>query len=398
MQSYLLISIAAGSLLALGGCGKGKAEPKEPAPLPVQTALVEEAVVDNSTEYSASIEADKTVDMIFKTDGYVDALLQVGGRNLQKGDFVPKGAVLARVRQSDYRASADAAHSQALQADENLKATVWQLWQAEAIHRKATQDAERAAALYEEKALTKPDYDASRAQLESTRAQVEAARKNIEAQRNLLERAQAQERLAKITLGDTSLVAPMAAVVLEKNIEAGSLAGRGAAAFRLGDVSTVRLTFGVPDTLVVRLKPGGLLPVSVDALPGVELQGRIREIAAAADSDTRLFRVAVAIPNAKQQLRVGMMGKVRLPGIQSGASLPTVPSTALLRSPSDPHAATVFAVTGGAVEPVAKLRSIRLGDFVGSRVTVLAGLSRGERVVTGGRQNLVDGARIRVAE
>ena len=43
----------------------------------------------------------------------------------------------------------------------------------------------------QEKALTKPDYDAARAQLDSTRAQVEAARKNVEAQRNLLSSAKA---------------------------------------------------------------------------------------------------------------------------------------------------------------------------------------------------------------
>ena len=117
-------------------------------------------------------------------------------------------------------------------------------------HKRASLDAERATALYQEKALTKPDYDAARAQLDSTRAQVEAARKNVEAQRNLLESAKAQERSSTITFEDTALVAPMAAVVLEKRVEPGTLVGRGTAAFRLGDLSTVRMAFSVPDTLV----------------------------------------------------------------------------------------------------------------------------------------------------
>ena len=103
----------------------------------------------------------------------------------------PKGAVLARVRQSDYRAGLDAAQAQALQADEGLKVATWQLSQVEAVHKKASLDAERATALYAEKALTKPDYDAARAQLDSTRAEVEAARKNVEAQRELLSSAKA---------------------------------------------------------------------------------------------------------------------------------------------------------------------------------------------------------------
>ncbi len=397
-HTQLVAATLVGGLLALSGCRTGHSNAKVVAAVPVQTAAVEEVAVDTSTHYSATIEPDTTVEMAFKVDGYVESLLKVGGRNVQIGDFVAKGAVLARVRQSDYRAGLDASRAQAMQAAEGIKVAMWQLSQVEAIHTKATLDAERAAALYQEKALTKPDYDAARAQLDSTRAQVEAARKNVEVQRNLMESAKAQERSSTITFEDTALVSPMSAVVLEKRVEHGTLVGRGAPVFRLGDVATVRMAFSVPDTLITALKLGAVLSVDVDALPDKSLQGRIREIAAAADPATRLYRVEVAISNARQQLKAGMMGKVSVPGTQPAALLPAVPATALLRSPSDPNAASVFVVEGGPAKSLARLRTIRLGQFAGSRVTVLAGLKKGEPVVTGGKQNLVDGALIRVAE
>jgi multidrug efflux pump subunit AcrA (membrane-fusion protein) len=69
-----------------------------------------------------------------------------------------------------------------------------------------------------------------------------------------------------------------------------------------------------------------------------------------------------------------------------------------LRAPSDPNAATVFVIDSASGKPFARLRTVRLGQFVGSRVTVLGGLKKGERVVTGGKQNLIDGAAIRVAD
>jgi RND family efflux transporter MFP subunit len=398
MRKHVLAGIFPVAIVALSGCSHEKNAVTAAAAVPVQTAVVEEVAVDTTTHYSATIEPDTAVEMAFKVDGYVDSLLKVGGRNVQIGDFVAKGAVLARVRQSDYRAGLDASRAQALQAAEGLQVAKWQLSQVEAIHKKASLDAERATALYQEKALTKPDYDAARAQLDSTRAQVEAARKNVEAQRNLLESAQAQERSSTITFDDTALVAPMSAVVLEKRVEPGTLVGRGMAAFRLGDVGTVRMAFSVPDTLVTRMALGAVLPVHVDAFPDNSFQARIREIAAAADPATRLYRVEVAIPNAKQQLKAGMMGKVSVPGTQSAVLLPAVPATALLRSPSDPNAASVFVSDGGPEKALARLRTIRLGEFAGSRVTVLAGLKKGERVVTGGKQNLVDGALIRVVE
>ncbi|MBL8292496.1 MAG: efflux RND transporter periplasmic adaptor subunit [Bryobacterales bacterium] len=396
--THFYAAILAGGVLVLSGCTDGRSDVQAAVAIPVQTAVVEEITVDTATHYSATIEPDTTVEMAFKVDGYVDALLKVGGRSVQVGDFVAKGAVLARVRQSDYRAGLDASRAQALQADEGLKVATWQLSQVEAIYTKASLDAERATALYQEKALTKPDLDAARAQLDSTRAQVEAARKNVEVQRNLLESAKARERSSTITFDDTALVAPMSAIVLEKRVEQGTLVGRGSPVFRLGDVNTVRMAFGVPDTLVSRMALGAILTVHVDAFPENSFQGRIREIGAAADPATRLYRVEVAIPNVRQQLKTGMMGKVAVPGTQAASLLPAVPATALLRSPSDPNAASVFVVEGGSAKTLARLRTIRLGQFAGSRVTVLAGLKKGEPVVTGGKQNLVDGALIRIAE
>lgn len=393
-----LAAITAGGLLILNACGGEKHQVIAAVAVPVQMAAIEQVAIDASSHYSATVEPDSTVDMSFKVDGYVDRVLLVGGRQVQAGDWVGRGAVLAQVRQSDYRAGLDAAQAQTLRAEEGLKVATWQVSQIEAVHHKALLDAERATALYQEKALTKPDYDAAFAQLDSTRAQLEAARKNVEAQRNLLGSVRAQERSSTITLEDTALVAPMAAVVLEKRVEPGTLVGRGTPAFRLGDLSTVRMAFGVPDTVVLRLKLGATLPVQVDAMPDRTFEGRVREIAAAADPDTRLYRIEVAIPNKARQLKAGMMGKVSVSGSQGPDMLPAVPANALLRSPSDPNAASVFVVESGAKGVQARLRTIRLGPFVGSRATVLAGLNAGERVVTGGRQNLVDGELVRVME
>jgi RND family efflux transporter MFP subunit len=397
-RKYFLAPIFAAGLLVFGGCASGKHEVMAAAAVPVQTAAIEQVTVDTDTHYSATVEPDTAVDMAFKVDGYVEGLLTVGGRPVQVGDWVAKGAVLARVRQNDYQAGLDASHARVLQAEEALKAMTWQLSQVEAIHKRASLDAERATALYQEKALTKPDYDAAAAQLDSTRAQVEAAGKSVEAQRNLLGNARALERSSTITLDDTALVAPMAAVVLEKRVEPGTLAGRGVPAFRLGDLSTVRMAFGVPDTVVLGLKLGAPLAVRVDALPDTLFQGRIREVGAAADPATRLYRIEVAIPNTTRQLKAGMMGEVLVPGSDRPVQMAAVPASALLRSSSDPNAAAVFVIEGGSRATQARLRTIRLGNFAGSRVTVLAGLKEGERVVTGGRQNLVDGAAIRVVE
>ena len=103
MHTNCVAAILAGGLLVLSGCRDTKSQANVPAAISVQTAAVEAVTVDTTNRYSATLEPDSTVEMAFKVDGYVESLLKVGGRNVQAGDFVAKGAVLARVRQSDYQ-------------------------------------------------------------------------------------------------------------------------------------------------------------------------------------------------------------------------------------------------------------------------------------------------------
>src|SRR5262249_10316204 len=105
---------------ALTGC-RGKAASAEPAPVSVKVKTVEMSSVSNGVRYSANIEPAKRVELAFNVGGYVERLFQARGvdgrmRDVQEGDFVAKGTVLARVRQSDYAAKASQAESQANEA------------------------------------------------------------------------------------------------------------------------------------------------------------------------------------------------------------------------------------------------------------------------------------------
>src|SRR5258708_2494623 len=86
--------------------------------LPVKVALVELHAAASGARYSATIIPRTQVELAFKVDGYVEALQKVRGvdgqmRDLQEGDPIVAGAVLARVRQSEYQAKFKEAESQA---------------------------------------------------------------------------------------------------------------------------------------------------------------------------------------------------------------------------------------------------------------------------------------------
>jgi multidrug efflux pump subunit AcrA (membrane-fusion protein) len=86
-------------------------------PVPVKVAAVELNSAESGARYSATIIPRTEVELAFKVGGYVNALQQVRGvdgrmRDLQEGDRITVGAVLARVRQSDYQVKVKEAESQ----------------------------------------------------------------------------------------------------------------------------------------------------------------------------------------------------------------------------------------------------------------------------------------------
>src|SRR4051812_18448986 len=131
----------------------------------------------------------------------------------------------------------------------------------------------------------------------ATAAKVAAAIRQIEARQGQLRTAQAQVTSARISLSDTNLITPMPGVILEKNVERGSLVAAGTSAFTLADIRVVKMEFGVPENMLSHLKIGAALPVEVERLQGRTMTGRVTEIAAAANRDTRVFNIQVSLPN-----------------------------------------------------------------------------------------------------
>ena len=175
-----------------------KSKQVQKPPVPVKVATVELHAANSGARYSATIIPRTQVELAFKVDGYVESLQKVRGvdgqmRDLQEGDAIVAGAVLARVRQSEYQVKVREAESQASEAESAIDASKAQyqealsaiesskaqLADAEAGYQKARLDFDRAQNLFASQSLTKANYDAAKAQLEQTTAKVAAAHSQV---------------------------------------------------------------------------------------------------------------------------------------------------------------------------------------------------------------------------
>lgn len=393
-----ILSLTALSILA--GCGTKKQA--GPEPVPVNAEIVATQQVQPTWSYSGEIRPDTEVQLAFKEPGYIAALYHVKGadgrmRDVQVGDEVPAGIVLAHLRRSDYEASFNSAVGQEHSMQGALDASQAELDRAKADQTKADLDFERAQALYAAKAMTRPDYDAAVEQHASATANVESAVRQIEARRGQVAAALAQTVSARISLGDTNLTAPMPGVIVEKNVEPGNLVSAGTNAFTLDDTRVVKVNFGVPDSMLAHLKLGAAVPVQLEALPGRTLTGRITEIAASANRESRVFNVEVTLPNRDRSLKVGMIAAIRIE--QANAqNVPVVPLTALMTAESGSNGYSVFTVEQRDGRQFARLKSVRVGETYGKSVVIDEGLTPGERIIVNRTNQLSDGSPIRVVE
>ena len=372
----LFVAITALGLLTSACSKPHAAEPKTARPVKTQAVAV--TAPEHGVRYSASIEAFEQVTLAFKASGYVDEVLRRSGadgrmRAAQAGDRVTRGTVLARVRQTDY--------------SDRVNQSRARLAESQASVTKARLDLERAQALFASDSLTKPELDGAQATFDGAHARLKAAELDIQ--------------LAMNALRDCELVAPSTGIILDRKVEVGTLAGAGSVGFVIGDLASVKAKFGIPDSMIQSIRPGDSLDVTVEAVAGAMFKGRVTAIAPAADAQSRVFDIEVTIPNGDGRLRPGMIGTVaieRAPADTRAAETAplAVPLTAVVRAEAGSGQFAVVVVQRENAADVARLRHVELGQVVGNVITVVKGVSAGERVIVSGATLVVDGEPVKV--
>jgi multidrug efflux system membrane fusion protein len=368
-SAHLLIVLAAAGSAA---CREPAVHEKALTPVVVRAVASYDAAA--GVRYSGVVEPLLRVDVAFKAGGYVQSLLQARGpdgrlRDVQEGDAVGRGVVLATVRDADYQ--------------EKRKQALSQLREAEVAVAHATEEYERAARLYATKSVTKTEHDGARTRLDVMRAKLDGARALVQEAEN--------------AIGDTSLRSPIDGLVMRRLVEVGSLAGPGTPGYVLADTRQVKVVFGAPDDIVNTLKLGAAQPLSIASVPGRPFRGVVSRIAPVADPRSRVFDVEITLPNADGRLKVGMVASLEVGGERAAAPV-VVPLAAIVRAPGDRSGYAVFVVEDRDGRSVARVRIIELGQAFGNSIAVVSGLAVGERVVVVGATLIADGEAVRVAE
>lgn len=302
--------------------------------------------------------------------------------NFEEGQRVKTGDIVARLDDSNYSAALRQAEAVAVQA-------------------KATLD--NTEPLYKRYRAANENGGISSYALETQRLAYENARTAYDVARAAVKFAQAAE-------ADTYVYAPFDGIVTVKVAQVGEVVAPSAAGggdTRTGivtivDMNSLEVEVDVSENYIERVQVGAPVTIHLDAYPDLDIPGSVIAIIPTADQSKGTVQVRVAIKAKDNRILPQMAARVAFLNMPdkgtTAAAAPrvTVPMAAVLGSgQGNSKTGTVFIIgEEGKIEK----REVALGLKTATNVTILSGISAGERLAGDNLDKLHDGDKVKVAE
>jgi RND family efflux transporter MFP subunit len=291
-----------------------------------------------------------------RTAGYVHAW------NVDIGDKVKEGQLLAVIDTPELDAQIAQARAQLAQAQASVK-------QAVAQRDFAKSSSARYETLASQSLVSKAQVEQQQADAATGEANVVAAQSNVAAQEANLKRLIDTKGFANVT-------APFAGTITTRTIDRGSLVIDNGTTpmFTLDATDPVRIYIDVPQSVAPSIKVGADAKLSVREYGGREFVGKVTRASGALDPELHIMQTEIQVPNPDGALIPGMY-------VQAGLTLPVphrvleIPATALYNDSQGLRVAIADAQNRIHYQPITIERD------TGATLWVATGITGDERLV-----------------
>ena len=340
-RNILIFSLTALSTLCMTNCGKQQTVEQMPKIIPVKVMNIGFSDHSYRRNYVGTVEESSAVSVGFSGMGTVERVL------VSEGEQVRKGQLLAVLNGSTAQNAYNVAKSTLNQAQDAYN---------------------RLKPLHEKGSLT----DIKLIEVETG-----------------LEQAKAMEAIAKKSIEDCNLYAPMSGVIAKRSIEEGVNAMPGLSAFKLVSIDEVDVKISIPENEISDIRMGQSATVTVSALGNRENSGTVHKKGVEGNPVSRTYDVRIRMKNPQLELMPGMVCKVylELPDKTTGIVIPN-------RTVQISHDGNHFVWI--AENGIATRRFVTTGVLNNSGVIVKTGLSGGEQLIVEGYQKVSEGMKINI--
>lgn len=389
-------------LILTAGCG---AKPEEAAKQEAKSKVVEVYQIPAQTpavmiSATGIVSPKEDVSLSFGTSGKIVQM------NVQNGEFVGKGELLAALDTTYAQKALEAASGQVdeayAQRTKTLKgasqeAIEQQRLQVKSVLQrldKAKSDVAQAERLFAGGAISQNELTDKKRELEQ--AEISAKNEQIALDKLLkgaepediavadasVKTASGQIAQAKKSLQDTKLVAPFAGTVVQVSQHVGELSNSGQDVIHLVDLSEVKIGIDVTNDVIGQFKEGE--NVHVTNTSGLKSTGKINFVSPVIDEKTGKYHIEVTVPNKDRAWRGGMLATIEKPRKVNGFVVP-LESVGI-----NQEKRFVMIVKDGIV----KKQEVQVGQVMGEHMEILSGVQKGDQLIRSGITYYVDGEKV----
>ncbi len=343
IKLYMLALIVIASVAA-AGCGDSKANPdeeksKEKFALVKTQQFAYQDFTDNITVLGV-VKASKTANISAEEGGKIVRF------NKTKGDYVQQGDIIAEVDNMLLKSNMDASKAQYDLAEVNFV---------------------KQERVYKENASSELAYLQAKYQRDAAKAQYE---------------------LIKARFEKTFVRAPFTGFIENKFGEIGEVVAPGQSLVVLVSTSEVKISVGVPENYINKIKHGDKVKVRFKDIDNKEFTSRVSFVGRTINTSNRTFNVEIELSNPNNLLKPELNAEVF---IEQGTFIKTITIPENIMLKTDAGYVVYVEVNGKAEQRVVEL----LGR-VDNKAAIKSGLTDTDNVITVGYQNIVQGEKVKV--
>lgn len=355
--------LALSSLLALSMLAACSAEPEATAVRPV--LVIQPGTAQSGiTAFAGEVRAREEPQLAFRVAG------KIARRFVDAGSRVKAGQALAELDAGDLLLQQEAARAALTSAESDLAL--------------AKAELDRYKNLLDRQLVSRSLYDAREAQYRAALARVQQAR--------------AQARVSGNQSAYAVLRAPRDGVIAQRLAEAGQVVAAGQTVFALAVDGEREVAIALPEQTVEQFPLGRSLAVELWAAPGKRFPGQLRELAPAADPQTRTYAARVSFVAPSVTVDLGQSARVYAQ--DNGAGGMALPLSALVERDGGSAVWVIRRESVGEGEQrhqqaVVRLLRLQIGPYAEDHVPVISGLQPDDWVVAAGGHLLREGQAVR---
>jgi RND family efflux transporter MFP subunit len=344
------------------------------SPVPVKVVQIQKGPIKLQRTFSGELESLAEFVVAPKVSGRVERMI------VNIADTVDRGQVVAELDNDEYVQAV-------AQAKADLAVATAKMTEAKSALEIANREFKRNESLSNRGITAASDFDVASQNQLARQAQLEVAMAQMK-------RAESSLEIANIKLGYTKVTAGWTGgnknrVVAERYVDEGQTVAANARLLLIVELNPIVGVIFVTERDYVRLKPGQLVMLTMDAYPDEQYPGKIERVAPVFHKSTRQARIEIIIDNPRYKLKPGMF--IRATVVLDQVPEATIVPLQALTLRNDRRGVFVVSDDGRSVT----WHEVKVGFREGDRVQV-EGQGLSGRVVTLGQQLVEDGSRITI--